>query len=515
MSDRGAVGQPGMGAGQQAGQGLGQGTDAVVSQSRGPILLSVAAMLLLAALDQTIVATALPRIVSDLGGLEHLSWVVTAYLLTSTVVGPLYGKLGDLYGRKRMMQIAVSLFLIGSALAGAAHSMTFLIGARALQGLGGGGLFVLALTVIGDVIPPRERGRVQGIFGGVFGLSSVAGPLLGGFFTDTLSWRWIFYVNLPVGMVALGVFAVAFHATGKRRSHRIDVAGALTLSVALACIVLLTSLGGRSVPWDAPLIPTLGAIAAAGTVLFVLIEARAAEPILPLALFRYNNFRVLGAVGFASGAAMFGAVTFLPMYLQVARGVSPTASGLMMTPLTLGILAASIGSGQIMTRTGRYRFLPLVGTLVLTGAMLWLSRLQPDTPLAVVMAMMTLVGAGLGPTMSVTTTAIQNAIPREMMGVGTAGYTLFRQIGGSLGVAAFGALFADRLVAGLGAYLPAGHSVQSLDARTVAALPPAMRDGVIRTFTEALHPVFLLGAAMAALAFVLSLLVEEHRLRDH
>jgi EmrB/QacA subfamily drug resistance transporter len=486
-------------------------------KQRRLILASVAVMLLLAALDQTIVATALPTIVGELGGINHLSWVVTAYLLTATVVGPLYGKLGDLFGRKRMMQISVSLFLLGSVLAGMSQSMAFLIGSRAVQGLGGGGLFVLALTVIGDVIPPRERGRVQGLFGGVFGLSSVAGPLLGGFFTDTLSWRWIFYVNLPLGIFALVVFGLAFKAKGVRKQHRIDYLGAISLSTGLTAIVLFTSLGGRSFDWSSPFILSMEALATVAVFLFIWIESRAAEPILPLSLFRYNSFWVLSGVGFASGAAMFGAITFLPLYLQVARGISPTGSGLMMLPLSLGLLAGATGSGFLMSRTGRYRHLPIIGTFVLTLGMLWLTQLRADTPMLVVMVMMGVVGAGLGPTMSVTTTAIQNAVPQKMIGVGTAGFTLFRQIGGSLGVSLFGALFSNRLTVGMSSVMPAGAGggdVGRLNAQTVASLPPLVHDKVVVVFTQALHPVFLVGAGLGFAAFLISWLLVEVPLRD-
>ena len=478
-------------------------------QSPRLILAAIATMLLLASLDQTIVSTALPTIVADLGGIDHLSWVVTAYLLTSTVVAPLYGKLGDLYGRKLMMQISVVLFLLGSALAGQASSMLFLIGARALQGVGGGGLFVLALTVIGDVVPPRERGKVQGVFGAVFSLSSIAGPLIGGYFTETLSWRWIFYVNLPLGLFALVVFGLAFKSRGIRTGHKIDYLGAVLLTSALSAVVLFTSLGGRTFAWDSGIILSLIAVSVLTIPAFVLVERRAAEPILPLSLFSHSTFVLFSGIGAIVGAAMFGAATFLPIYLQVAKGISPTASGLQMLPMMLGTMVGSIGSGQIMGRTGHYRRLPQIGMAVLIVGMLSLTQLQPDTSRWALVGMMALVGLGMGPTMSVGTTAIQNAIPREMLGVGTSGFTLFRQVGGSVGVAVFGALFAAGIGASLAGLLPPGAEPGSFGAAQVAALPEAQRMAVATAFTDAMHPIFAIGAVLAGVALVLSLLVVE------
>ncbi|PKP70192.1 MAG: MFS transporter [Alphaproteobacteria bacterium HGW-Alphaproteobacteria-4] len=473
------------------------------------ILAAIAIMLLLASLDQTIVSTALPTIVSELGGIEHLSWVVTAYLLTSTVVAPLYGKLGDLYGRKLMMQISVVLFLLGSALAGQATSMLFLIAARGLQGLGGGGLFVLALTVIADVVPPRERGKIQGLFGAVFSISSIAGPLIGGYFTQHLSWRWIFYVNLPLGIFALVVFAMAFKPRGIRTGHKIDYLGALLLTTALSSVVLFTSLGGRTYAWDSGFILSLIALAVLTIPAFVLVERRAAEPILPLALFSHSTFVIFSGIGAIVGAAMFGAATFLPLYLQVAKGISPTASGLQMLPMMLGSMAGSIGSGQIMGRTGHYRRLPQVGMVILILGMLSLTQLHPDTSRWALVGMMAMVGLGMGPTMSVGTTAIQNAIPREMLGVGTSGFTLFRQVGGSVGIAVFGALFSAGLATQMVGLLPPGAEPGAFGAAQVAALPEGARMAVATAFTEAMHPIFAIAAGLAAVALVLSLFIVE------
>ena len=488
-------------------------------QSKKLILFSVAVMLFLAALDQTIVSTALPTIVAELGGVDHLSWVVTAYLLTSTVVAPMYGKLGDLYGRKLMMQISVVVFLLGSILSGMANSMLFLIVSRAVQGLGGGGLFVLALTVVGDIVPPRERGKIQGIFGGVFGISSVAGPLLGGFFVDQLSWRWVFYVNLPIGVLALAVFAFAFHPTGKRVSHKIDYLGAFLLTAALSGLVLFTSLGGSSFERTSPFMLSMIALAVVGGIAFVFAERRAAEPVLPMTLFNHNTFSVMSAVGFVGGVAMFGGLTFLPLYLQTVKGVSPTVSGLQLIPMMFGILSGSIGSGQIMGRTGRYRRLPVIGMAVMTVGLLLLTRLAVDTPGWQISLYMFIVGIGLGPTMSVGTTAIQNAVAREHMGASTAGFTLFRQIGGLIGVSIFGTLFTNSLTNTLeskfgGQSMPGG-GIGSLGADMIAKMPPMIQDIVKEAITNALHPVFLVAAGASFLAFVIGWFLEELPLRGH
>ncbi len=477
-------------------------------QSRRLIIAAITVMLLLSSLDQTIVSTALPTIVADLGGLDHLSWVVTAYLLASTVVAPLYGKLGDLYGRKVMMQISVSLFLLGSMLCGQATSMTFLILARGLQGIGGGGLMVLAQTVIGDVVAPRERGKIQGIFAAVFSLSSVAGPLAGGYIVDHFSWRWIFYINLPLGIAALAAFAIAFKPRGIRTSHKIDYPGAVFLTAALAATVLFTSLGGRTFAWSSPFILTMIGISVAATIALIVTERRAAEPILPPALFRHNTFVVFSAIGFIVFATMFGAITFLPLYLQVAKGVSPTASGLELLPLMLGIVTSSVLSGRIMSKTGKYRRLPMFGTFLLTVGLTFLWQLTPETQTWMLMVMIAMVGLGMGPTMSVGTTAIQNAVPRAMLGVGTAGFQLFRQVGGAIGIALFGALFSARLTTLLGAELPPGINPASLNAAAIAALPEATRVQVIASFTAALHPIFLTSACLSALAFVLTFFLE-------
>ena len=472
-------------------------------------------VLLLAALDQTIVATALPTIAGDFGGLAHISWVVSAYLLAQTAVTPLYGKLGDLYGRKIVLQSAIVLFLIGSALCGAAQSMTELIVFRGIQGLGGGGLIVLTQAVVGDVVPPRQRGIYQGFFGAVFGIASIAGPLLGGFLVDNVSWRWIFYVNLPIGAVALVVLAAVLPRTGRRGHPQIDYLGAGLIAAGVSSIVLVTSLGGNTWRWGSAQVVIIGLLGVALLVAFGFVERRAAEPVLPPRLFHNRVFTTAGALGLIVGFAFFGAITFMPLFFQTVKGATPTSSGLRLVPMIAGLLVTSIGSGRVISRIGHYKPFPIAGMALLTVGLILLSGMNATVSTLSASLRLFVVGLGLGLVMQVLVLAVQNAADYTDLGVATSGATLFRSIGGSLGTATFGAVFSGRLTSQLAGKVPAA-SAQSgrLSPSQLKHLPPTAHAIYVHAFVNALQPVFLVAAGVTAFGFALSLFLPDRRLRD-
>ena len=473
--------------------------------------------ILLAMLDNLIVSTALPRIVGDLGGVAHLSWVVTAYILASLIVTPFYGKLGDMYGRKRFFIVAIVIFLAGSALAGQSHSMAELIAFRAIQGLGAGGLMVGAMATLGDIVSPRERGKYMSYMMVVMMLATIGGPLVGGFITTDFSWRWIFYINLPVGGAALVYIITTLHLPAKRVTHKVDYLGGGLLAVAATALVLLATWGGTEYRWGSAQIIGLALLAVAATVAFCAVEMRVAEPILPLHVFKNRNFSLSMALTFLTGLAMFGAMTFLPLYQQTVQGESPTISGLALTPMMIGVTITSILAGQITTRTGRYKLFPILGGAIMGLGMYLLTHLGVGTTRLTSAIFYVVLGLGMGFLMQMVSLIAQNSVTQKDMGVASSARMFFQQIGGSLGVAAFGAIFARRLTESLAAAAGSGVHISasggSLDPATVNSLPAAVKHDVFFAIAHAVQAVFVWALPASVLIFLLALLVKEVPLR--
>lgn len=478
------------------------------------VLAGLMTAMLLAALDQTIVATALPTIVGELGGLTQLSWVVTAYLLASTVSVPLYGKISDLYGRKRLFQVSIVVFVVGSVASGLAQSMGQLISFRAVQGVGAGGLLALTYAIIGDIVSPRQRGRYIGYISAVWALSSVAGPLVGGLLVDSFSWRWMFFINVPLGGIALAVTQRNFRMPFVRRSHRIDYVGGALLSAAIIALLLVTLWGGRAFPWTSGVILGLAIVGVGSLLAFVLVERRAVEPILPLELFSDPVFRVAGALAFLVGAAMVGSIIFIPLFLQVVSGMSATSSGIILLPLVGASVTGVISSGRLTARWGRYKVFPVTGTALMIAGMALMSTMDAATTRGRASLYMVVIGLGVGLVVPVLMLAVQNSVPTRHLGTATSSTQLLRSLGGTVGVAMFGALLNARVVGELAGNIPEGIGTSfTAGPEAIGQLPPAIREAVREAIAGGITGVFLLAVPLTVIAFALALFLREVPLR--
>ena len=486
------------------------------------VLSGLLIAMLLAMLDNMIVGTAMPTIVGDLGGVNHLSWVVTSYILATTASTPIWGKLGDLYGRKGIFMASIVIFLVGSALSGLSQNMNELIAFRALQGLGAGGLIVGVMSIMGALVPPRERGKYQGMFAAVMAVAMIGGPLVGGTITDHLSWHWIFYINLPLGALALIVIAITLHLPQIRSTARIDYLGAGLLTVGIVALVMVTTWGGQSYAWGSWQVAGMLVLAAVSIAGFLRVEQRVAqrgeEPVLPLHVFRSRNFSLICALGFVVGFVMFGAITFLPLYQQSVQGASATNSGLLLMPMMLGMLVVSLVVGQAVTRTGRYKIYPVIGTLVMTAGMLLLSRLDTNTSRFTSGLFMVVLGAGMGFLMQITMLVAQNSVALRDIGVASSSSTFFRTIGGSFGVSLFGALFSSRVTGTMTSRLGAGGSQAiaghaQLTPGMLSHLPTPVREAYDHAVANGVHSIFLWGAIVSVVGIVVAVFLQEVPLR--
>lgn len=482
-----------------------------------PVFAGLLVAMLLSSLDQTIFSTALPTIVGELDGVNHMLWVTTGYLVAATIMMPIYGKLGDLIGRKGLFIGALSVFVIGSVIGGAAQDMTWLIIGRTVQGIGGGGLMILSQAIIADVVPVRERSKYMGVMGAVFGISSIAGPLLGGWFTESVGWRWAFWINIPLGLIAIALAAVFLKLPRHSVKVRFDVWGTLTMAIAVTSIILVASWGGTEYDWNSPTILWLIATALGFSALFVLAEYKAAEPIIPLSLFRSRNFVLATSAGLFIGVAMFGTLAYLPTYLQMVTGVNATVSGFMMLPMIAGLMASAITTGFLASKTGRYKWMPIASMIVISVGLWLLSTLTVDTPLWLLMSYLFVVGAGIGLSMQILILVVQNSFPDSQVGTATASNNFFREIGASLGGAVVGAIFTSRLTDLLTERMPAGSGTGDANAFTPAAvnaLPDQIREVIVGAYNDALTPVFAMLIPMVLVGLILVSFIKEVPLRS-